>query len=225
MFDLLAPPVCPACGESAAGLCRPCATALGVRPDPGCWRCGELVAQPGGRCGADHRELAHLAWHLAPFGYAGTGGALVRRFKLDGELAAGWLLARAMRRRLADRLVGPWRRAVVVPVPLHAARRRQRGFDQAAWLAGAVARPLGLRAAAGVLRRSRNTLPQGDPRVGSRAENVATAFAVVRPRGVVGRRVLLVDDVLTSGATARACAAVLLAAGAREVALLTACRS
>lgn len=176
-------------------------------------------------CGGEHRELTGLRWHVAPFAYAGTGGALVRRFKLDGDLAAGWFLARAMRLRLAERLTGAWRRAWLVPVPLHASRRRARGFDQAAWLARAAAGPLGAPVRPGVLRRLRATLPQGDPRVGSRTENVQGAFGVVRPSAVVGRRVVLVDDVLTSGATARSCAAVLRAAGAVEVALLTACRS
>lgn len=206
-------------------MCRPCAVALGERPDPGCLRCGEPVVLPGTRCGAEHRELTNLVWHCAPFLYAGTGGALVRRFKLDGELAAGWCLAKAMRQRLAGRVSGAWRRALLVPVPLHARRRRERGFDQAEWLANAVAGPLGLAVLPGALRRGRATLPQGDPRVGSRAENVAGAFAVVRPRRVRGRLVVLVDDVLTSGATARACAAALLEAGADQVALLTACRS
>jgi predicted amidophosphoribosyltransferase len=113
----------------------------------------------------------------------------------------------------------------LVPAPLHAARRRERGFDQAEWLARAVAARLGLDVACGVLARRRATLPQGDPRVTSRSANVEGAFAVVRLRAVAGRSVVLVDDVLTSGATARACAEQLLAAGARDVSVLTACRS
>ncbi|HEX5053856.1 MAG TPA: hypothetical protein VFZ65_18905 [Planctomycetota bacterium] len=110
-------------------------------------------------------------------------------------------------------------------MPLHASRRRQRGFDQAEWLARQVGSRLRLEVAAGVLARTRATLPQGDPRVGSRQANIEGAFRLVRPARVVGRRVVLVDDVFTSGATARCCAAIVRAAGAAEVAVLTACRS
>lgn len=75
------------------------------------------------------------------------------------------------------------------------------------------------------LQRVRATLPQGDPRVGSRERNIAQAFSVCSRRGLGGARVVLVDDVFTSGATARACARLLREAGAREVALVTACKS
>lgn len=163
--------------------------------------------------------------HAAPFRFAGAGGALVRRFKLDGDASAGRWLARAMAQAWAPHAAGAGRKAVLVPAPLHAVRRRERGFDQAEWLARAVAARLGLGVACGVLARRRATLPQGDPRVTSREGNVEGAFVVVRRRPILGRSVVLVDDVFTSGATARACAEVLLAAGAGEVAVLTACRS
>lgn len=176
-------------------------------------------------CGADHRDLRHLEFHAAPFRYAGTGGSLVRRFKLDGEAAAGHLLARAMADSLRSRLGGPWRRALLIPVPLHARRRRERGFDQALWLAQQVGRRLGLEVAPAVLERVRVTLPQGDPRVTSREQNVAGVFALRRQRAILARKLILVDDVFTSGATLRACASLLLAAGAGEVAAVTACRS
>lgn len=225
LLDLLLPPACLGCGQPATELCPACRAHLQPRPLAGCPRCGELLTQPGGRCLADHSALRGLAWHVAAFDYRGTGGALVRRFKLDGNGAAGGLLARAMARRLASRLQGSWRGAVFVPVPLHARRRRERGFDQAHWLAQAVARRVGARAVECALTRRVATLPQGDPRVLSRDRNVEQAFLVRAPRRVEGAAVLLVDDVFTSGATARTCARLLRAAGAREVALLTACRS
>lgn len=76
-----------------------------------------------------------------------------------------------------------------------------------------------------VYERVRSTLPQGDPRVASRRQNVELAFAVHRPRQVAGFRVILVDDVVTSGSTAQACARRLLEAGALDVALVTACQA
>ncbi|MBL8748878.1 MAG: ComF family protein [Planctomycetes bacterium] len=163
---------------------------------------------------------------MAVFSYAGTGGALVRRFKLDADAGAGMWLARAM--AMAWRVGVPeqgWQRAALVPVPLHWRRRRRRGFDQARWLAREIGRRLGMPVADGLLLRSRENLPQGDPRVTSRDRNVEGVFAVRRARRLAGRRFVLVDDVFTSGATARACAQVLRVAGAVEVAMLAGCRS
>jgi ComF family protein len=223
-LELLLPPACPACGALADGLCRACDQDLVRRPVPGCVRCGEPVLAAGAACGGEHRELRNVAHLVAPWRFAGTGGALVRRFKLDGDLGAGRWIVRAMADAWRRQVGRAWRRAVVVPVPLHRSRRRQRGFDQAAWLAHELARRLAFGVAGGALRRVRATLPQGDPRVTSREGNVAGAFAAARAlRG--GPHVVLVDDVFTSGATARQCAAVLRAAGARQVALLAACRA
>lgn len=226
LLDLVLPPACAACGAPDTHFCRPCLTQLATRPLVGCSRCGEPVLAAGDRCTSEHRDLTNIARFVAPFAYAGTGGALVRRFKLDADAAAGRWLAAAMAR--AWRGAAPdlgWHRAVLVPVPLHGQRRRQRGFDQAAWLALQVAQRLELPRAPEVLVRTRATLPQGDPRVTSRAGNVDGAFAVRRPAAIRGRRVILVDDVFTSGATARTCAGLLRAAGATAVAVLTACKS
>ncbi|MCU0865214.1 MAG: double zinc ribbon domain-containing protein [Planctomycetes bacterium] len=225
-LDLVLPPACPACGQLANALCRRCDQLLQRRPAVGCRRCGEAVAPGAETCLDDHRALQNLRFHAAPWRFAGTGGALVRTFKLDGDAAAGRLLARAMALALRRHGLGPkWRRAILVPVPLHAARRRERGFDQAAWLAAAIGQRLALPVEPTVLVRVRATLPQGDPRVLSRAGNVDGAFAVAQPNRIAGRRVILVDDVLTSGATLRQCAALLRAAGATGVGAVTACRS
>ncbi len=223
-LDLLLPPVCPACGALAGGLCGPCDQNLVRRGTPGCVRCGEPVLAAAATCGGDHRELRHLTHLVAPWRFAGTGGALVRRFKLDADAGAGRWLGRAMADAWRRQVGLAWRKALVVPVPLHARRRRQRGFDQAAWLAHDLARRLDFDSAIGVLRRTRATLPQGDPRVTSREHNVDGAFALAR-RLAGASKVVLVDDVFTSGATARQCAAVLRQAGAGEVAVLTACRA
>lgn len=223
LLDVVLPPVCPACGTAGGDLCTACRSALTRRPPAGCSRCGEPVGFDG-RCRADHRPLRHVARLLAPYRFAGTGGALVRSFKLDGNAAAGHWLVRAMVDAARERGLGP-RRAVLVPVPLHRARLRRRGFDQAAWLARRIGQRLGLPVGDRWLVRRRATLPQGDPRVLSRTANLRGAFAVARPEWVAGRAIVLVDDVFTTGATARACAALLRGAGARSVTLLVACRS
>ena len=134
--------------------------------------------------------------------------------------------------RLARMLSGAARRApldaarLVLPVPLHPARERARGFNQAALLASAVADRAGLRLDPLSLARVAHS---GRPRAGmdarARRESVEGAFAVTRPRLVRGEGILLVDDVFTTGATASACARALLGAGAREVFVLTAARA
>lgn len=122
-----------------------------------------------------------------------------------GELVAALVAAEAPRP------------GIVVPVPLHAARRRRRGYNQAGLLASVVARRLGCPDLPHALARVHATGPQAGSGASSRRLNVIGAFAAPRPDLVARRRVLLVDDVLTTGATAVACAAALFRAGAAAV--------
>lgn len=220
------PAACAACAsqdleQPDRALCEACHRNLAVR-SAGCHRCGEPLT-PDGRCTASHEPLRHISRLSAPYRFAGTGGRLVRRFKLDGNASAGCYLARAMADCLRSQAgLG---RPVVVSVPLHKHRRRRRGFDQAEWLARRIAARLGLRRGDGVLVRCRATRPQGDVRVLSRVQNVRGAFRVRAPEAIRGRPVVLVDDVFTTGATARTCARLLRDAGAVSVRILVACRS
>jgi ComF family protein len=115
--------------------------------------------------------------------------------------------------------------AVLVPVPLHRARLRERGFNQALLLARALGRHRTLTVLPGVLVRTRATRGQPGLRADERRRNLAGAFAVTAPAAIRGRAVVLIDDVLTTGATADACAAALLGAGAHRVDVYTAGRA
>ncbi|MCS6848747.1 MAG: ComF family protein [Anaerolineae bacterium] len=113
---------------------------------------------------------------------------------------------------------------VIVPVPLHAARLRERGFNQSAMLARHVSAAVGIPVAASALRRIRPTQQQAHLDATARKENVRDAFAAL-PALVAGRAIMLVDDVFTTGATLMECANVLLRAGARSVSALTLARA
>jgi ComF family protein len=113
---------------------------------------------------------------------------------------------------------------VLVPVPLHPRRLRERGFNQAALIARELGRRAGRPCAEGVLVRRKDTSPQTGLTAAERRRNVAGAFAVRHRGQVAGHVVTLVDDVLTTGATARTCARTLRDSGAREVRLLSVAR-
>jgi ComF family protein len=115
--------------------------------------------------------------------------------------------------------------ALLVPVPLHRRRLRARGFNQALLLAQALGRRRGLPVAIRGLRRVRDTRAQPGLAAIERRRNLAGAFAVAKDVTLAGRHVVLIDDVLTTGATANACAGVLRAAGAARVDVYTAGRA
>ena len=137
-------------------------------------------------------------------------------------------------RRLGNRCPG-WANStlpLIVPVPLHLSRRRERGFNQSELLAAGLVRALGKQrggaapqVAKACLRRTRATPPQTGLSVASRRENLRGAFEVVKPDAVRGRVIVLVDDVMTTGATLSACARALKRAGAARVMGLTLARA
>jgi ComF family protein len=198
-FELLLPPVCAGCGRTTCELplcagCRlPAADALGPAPAP------------------------LLAW-CAATRYEGAGADWVRRFKypargiagLDGAAEA---VALALVRELAPRVPGG-APALVVPVPLHPRRLRERGFSPAALLARALAREARVRFAPTLLARVRDTRSQTELSRTERRRNVAGAFVA---RAAAPARLWLVDDVATTGSTLAEAARALRRSGAREI--------
>jgi len=191
-----------------------------------CWKCGVVSL---GQIAADQRELvrcrrcdedSYTAARACGF-YEGALRAAVLELKRRPEVPArlASLIAEASRRPPLNEAT------VIIPVPLHPDRQRERGFNQAAVLAQSLARATGLRCDEHSLVRSIHTERHRtgmDAR--ARRESVAGVFAVTRPRLVQGQSILLVDDVFTTGATVAACAAQLKAAGAGDVFVLTVAR-
>ncbi|HXK09020.1 MAG TPA: ComF family protein [Vicinamibacteria bacterium] len=221
------PSACPACGRLLAHpgrgpLCGPCWESLPRHHAVAC-RCG-LPLLPGrvvcGRCRRGRQPFAAGA-SLGP--YEGTLRLVLHELKYGRRRRAGKRLAEVLLEEPAVRaLVGS--SDVLVPVPLHPRRLRERGFNQSALLAQEIGRRAGRPVCADALVRRLDTAPQTGLPAAARRRNVEGAFAVRRRASVTGRTVTLVDDVLTTGATAFACARRLREAGASEVRLLTVAR-
>jgi ComF family protein len=153
--------------------------------------------------------------------YNETFGAVVHAFKYGGtphlaDVFAPWMADAWRMHALAVDLV--------IPVPLHAARMRERGYNQSEWLASRVADAIAAPHAPQALKRTRSTSQQALLKPGERLVNVSGAFAANK-RMISNARILIVDDVVTTGATLLECAAACLNAGAKEVAALTIARA
>ena len=167
---------------------------------------------PGGDCPRCLREPPPWQRAQAAFRYGFPLDRLLPRFKFQGDLAAGALLAMLMQWALDP----AQRPQALVPVPLHRSRLRERGYDQALELARALSREAGLPLLADRLPRVRRTGAQTELGAAARRRNVLGAFAL-RAGPALPAHVALVDDVLTTGATAGECTQVLLAAGVARV--------
>lgn len=244
-FDgLLFPPRCHGCGTGviradepanslAAWLCPHCrAAADGERiADPRCAVCSApcdgAIVGPGEFVCANcrGRRFAFTRAFAARRSRGVVHDAIVR-FKYHGSFAlrrplAAWLEESLT---LACQSPGSMTPDALVPVPLHATRRRERGFNQAAVLARLVGHATGLPVWENGLRRVRRTEIQMRLDRDARQSNLHGAFVAPRPADVRGRRLLLVDDVFTTGATAHECARTLRRAGAAEVAVIVVAR-
>jgi ComF family protein len=202
LASVLAPPRCAACDAPVARLAAFCAP------------CASTVETAGSEDAAA----------LAAFVYGGAMARAIVRMKYESRPDLARPLGDLLCRGLAPRAAS-LRGVLVVPVPLHASRLAERGFNQSALLARRVAKYLGAPFAPLALARGRDTPKQANLDRASRLANVAGAFRARQPKRVRDRRVLLVDDVCTTGATLEACSRALLGAGARAVATVVVARA
>jgi len=205
------PQRCPGCagpGDPDRVLCPACWDAIPRLALPLCARCLSHEREPVG-CGRHAGYAIHPAWV-----YDAGASHVVRALKYDARPH----VARALGAELA-RAVSGVRADLVLEVPLHPARRRSRGYNQAAELADALSETIGVPRLPGILGRVRATREQAGLSGGARRANVRGAFHALRPGWLKGRNVLVVDDVVTTGATLEACLDAVASAGARAVAV------
>jgi ComF family protein len=218
-LDLVYPPVCGVCGRPGAFVCPDCLDALprtsGDRCDV-CW-----LPMRGARCYACTSRPLPLEMLRAPFRYEGDVRHIVRAFKFGGQSSMAPLLGAQLSEAYEDHCFDV---DLIVPVPLTGARKRWRGYNQALLLAREVGRLQQLRVVEAMRRRG-SAAPQAESSgVEQRVRNVQGVFSVAKPEAVRGQRVMLIDDVATTGATLSACAVELLAAEASAVLALTVAR-
>jgi ComF family protein len=230
MLDMLYPRNCVHCGapspEPMKHICWDCLSDTPKVDPPFCVCCGDPVAgdiQHDYTCFACARETPAFDRARSAVRYEGAAGSALRSLKYSHSL---WVV-----RDLVDLLFACVQSEYsgiefdrVTSVPLHSSRRRERGFNQSALLGGALARRLGIPFREGLLRRVHPTVSQTGLTAPQRTANVCGAFRIGLFARPVGRRILLVDDVMTTGATVNACAGVLKKGGAAAVYAVTVAR-
>lgn len=229
LLDLLLPSFCLACDTPLAPspellFCPDCRMKLQSIQSPICPCCGRVyLVAPGGdhHCGSCLASPRYFSRARALFLYEDPLKEVIHRFKYQGKTACLPSVA-ALAKNLphpAEMEVADW----IVPVPLHPRRLRERGFNQALLLARAFF-PKDPRITSDLLIRTRPTEPQTSFNGSARRANLKNVFSVVQPNRVRGKKILVVDDVFTTGTTVNECARVLKKAGATEVMALTLAR-
>ncbi|MBE1237136.1 ComF family protein [Phaeovibrio sulfidiphilus] len=230
LVDAILPHTCPRCKDIVSGhqgLCASCFARLSFIDGPVCWRCGLPLAQEPGDDRAPRlcpecltrRPLYRCA--RAALLYDEESAPLVLQLKHADRTESVDLFARWMTHAGRSLLTPD---CLLIPVPLHWSRLFLRRYNQAGLITRAIASGTGLEADLRGLRRTRRTAPQGRKRRAQRMENVRNAFEAVHPERLKGRAVVLVDDVMTTGATMEACTRTLVAAGVTRVDVLTLAR-
>lgn len=219
LLDVLFPPRCPGCGRVGATFCAACQARIERPPAPACLRCGRPAAAAS-LCEACQATSSHLDRIASAALFAHPLRDAIHELKYNS--------ARSLARPLGARMAAAWQQSgftadLIVPVPLHPARLAERGYNQSALLARVLSQQVGVPVDEKAIVRRKATLQQARLSATERRENVKDAFA---SRGdLPGRRIVLIDDVCTTGSTLEACAEALRSAGAASVWAFTLARA
>ena len=227
LFQFFLPPQCPCCEkfleEGQQGLCSNCLSEIRWIEPPFCSICGipfiskEVENHPCGAC-VTHRKYFTMARALGA--YEGSLQEAIHRWKYEGKTYLTPFFAEWMEEGL-NRHWGPHSLDLLIPAPLHPQRLRERGFNQALLLVKELSRRTGIPYRKTILQKKKPTIPQVNLSGTEREKGLRGAFQVIGKEELLGKSVLLVDDVYTTGATVNECSKVLLRGGAERVNVLT----
>jgi ComF family protein len=220
-LNILFPESCPVCNRKSddhrtAPICSSCWETVIPYTGAACRRCGKpLVSNESSICGACHKNGPYFDGAQSFGLHEGALQKAISLFKFHRIKRLSIPLSEKLSMMKLPHV------EMVLPVPLHKKRLREREFNQSALLAGEIARRSDIVLMLNTLIRKKNTLPQVGLSAKERRKNIRNAFEVTDPQAVKGRRLMLVDDVFTTGATAQECSKVLKKAGAKEVHVVT----
>lgn len=225
ILDFVYPQSCPICQKSLKKdenqICEECRKTLAILPAPFCPYCrsffegNEAIIRHHTICLNQPEDRRILA--VRSLGrFDDQFQKLIHRLKYGKKIPLGRQLAESLGQAVAKTEVFT-DCDLVIPVPLHRVRQRERGFNQSQVLAEGISEAINIPVLKGVLKRKKNTQDQTYLNAKQRAENVKNAFVITKPEMISGKKVILVDDVMTTGATLNECAGMLLAAGAKSV--------
>lgn len=212
LLDWIYPPQCVSCGAPGSLFCRDCRSRLLPVGEHYCTKCGKPLKK-GQSCRLCARSEFLFRASRAPYIYEGPAAALIKKLKYDGCLDLVPILTELL---YAFWQGLGWDADLIVPVPLSEKRRAQRGFNQSEMIGAAFSKKTGIPMVPGALMKIRHTARQVGLNAEERRENLSGAFAAEELM-VKGKRILLLDDVMTTGSTFAECSAVLLKAGAGSV--------
>jgi ComF family protein len=227
LFQFLLPPQCPCCEkfseEGKQGFCSDCLSQIRWIEPPFCSICGipfissEVETHPCGAC-VTHRKYFTIARALGAF--EGSLQEAIHRWKYEGKTYLTPFFAEWMAEGL-DRYWEPGSFDLLIPVPLHTRRLRERGFNQALLLVKDLSRRTGIPYQKKILQKKKLTIPQVNLSGVEREKGLRGTFNVIEKEKLLGMSVLLVDDVYTTGATVNECSKMLLRGGAERVDVFT----
>lgn len=221
--DWIYPPKCIICQnilslELPRWFCEQCRQKLVYIEKPVCIKCGRQAENENTTCPLCAHKTFSFHRNVSLFVYDGDIKDVIHRFKFGNhpEFGEGLaiLMAEVFMREFDSQI------DCIVPIPMHRKKERSRGFNQAAILANGVSKAIGVPVCTG-LSRKKQTKPQGSLSAAEREENVKNAFEVKERMFFQNKKVLLIDDVFTTGSTVESCAKTLISAGAKEVSSLT----
>ena len=212
-IETIFPPVCASCRVVGSLLCVDCRTQLQWVDHPICESCGQIASRPGDLCKVCLIRPLPLKQIRAAVFFEDPASTLIHKMKYEGLFG--------LAEPLVDLMACAWEKwqtpiDIILPIPLHPDRERKRGYNQSDLLARGFGKHLNIAVDSKIIYRTRYTSPQVELNARDRLTNVSGAF-VVQSQKAMGKDVLLIDDVCTTGATMAAAAEVLLEAGAASV--------